>query len=106
MADDDDLMTEEEIEAWYAEKAEKKLAHLNTLDQETKDTAMTCVRRVREALHKDHTIRKLGVSKAEFDAWDEFCAPWERWMDIPLANLGYQNILCQGIPIYKEESDG
>ena len=103
---DDDLMTEEEQEAWWAERAEKKLAHLNTLDQGTKDTAMACVRRVRNALHEDRTIRELAVPWAEFDAWDAFCAPWERWMDIPLANRGYQNILCQGVPIYKEVDDG
>ena len=97
---DDDLMTEEEIEAWYAEKAEKKLAHLNSLDQATKDLAIACMHRVEEARRADRTIDKLGVPMKEYLAWEKFLMPFERYTSTSLAKSGVENTFCKGIPIF------
>lgn len=102
----DEVMTEEEQEAWYAAKAERKLAHLNSLDQATKDLAIAVMRKVEKARQADRTIEKLGVTWEEFNAWERFLMPDERWMSIPLANAGHQNTFCKGIPIYPEDDDG
>lgn len=96
----DEVMTEEEQEAWYAAKAERKLAHLNSLDQATKDLAAACHRRVSAATLADRHLKALGVPEDEYDAWSEFLMPWERFMNVELANRGQENTLCKGIAIF------
>ena len=100
MSTDPQDWTEEELEAWREERRQKRIEHQASLSPEVRTLAETAIARVHIALRDSSYGAGVGVTLAEFEAWEAWLLPAEHYTDSRLANAGVENLMCKGVPIF------
>lgn len=99
---DDYEREEERLKAWDAEFKRRRAEHLAKLDAETKTLAEGVLERVRTR-QRLGLYEKLAISKEEFEAYEAWLLPQQRFMDVKLTESGVPNLLCKRVPLYVED---
>jgi hypothetical protein len=100
--DEWDDLVEEGLSRWAERAAEEHAARVAAMDPADVELAWALHARAGE-LDPRERPRYLSVTRQEFEAWEQFLAPWGRFVDAALAREGKPNLFCRGIPIVCDE---